>query len=72
MQLAPAEVSRAYEVHLATVSCWKSDFLECGSEVFGGAEEVKEYKDRIGQLGRMLRQNEVEIALLKNSVSSES
>ncbi|HSR54120.1 MAG TPA: transposase [Acidobacteriota bacterium] len=64
-----AEVARAYDVHPATVSRWKSEFMERGAEVFGGTEEVKEYEDRIGQLERMLGQKEVEIALLKNFFS---
>lgn len=64
-----AEVARAYDVHPATVSRWKNEFLEQGAEVFGGSDEVKEYEDRIGQLERMLGQKEVEIALLKNFFS---
>ena len=64
-----AEVARAYDVHPATVSRWKSEFMERGAEVFGGTEEVKAYEDRIGQLERMLGQKEVEIALLKNFFS---
>lgn len=61
-----AEVARAFDVHPATVSRWKKQFLEQGAEVFGGSEEVKEYEERIGQLERMLGKKEVELALLKN------
>jgi len=64
-----AEVARAFEVHPATVSRWKKQFLEQGPEVFGGSEQVKEYEERIGQLERMLGQKEVELALLKNFFS---
>lgn len=66
-----AEVARAYDVHPATVSRWKKQFLETGPEVFGGSEEVKEYEERIGQLERMLGQKEVEIALLRNFFSED-
>jgi len=66
---ADAEVARAYDVHPVTVSRWKREFLERGPEVFGGADEVKEYEDRIGKLERMLGRKEVEIALLRNFFS---
>ncbi len=64
-----AQVARAFDVHPATLSRWKQAFLEKGAEVFGGSEEVKGYENRIGQLERMLGQKEVEIALLKNSLT---
>lgn len=35
-----AEVARAYDVHPATVSRWKKEFMEQGPEVFGGQEEI--------------------------------
>lgn len=64
-----AEVARAFDVHPATVSRWKKQFLEQGAEVFGGSEEVKEYEAQISQLERMLGKKEVELALLKNFFS---
>ncbi len=63
---AEAEVARAFGIHPVTLSRWKRQFLDHGSEVFGGSEEVKVYEDRIGQLERMLGQKEVELALLRN------
>ena len=65
-----AEIARAFEVHPATVSRWRKQFLDKGPEVFGSSEEVREYEERIGQLERMLGKKEVEIALLKNFFSA--
>ncbi len=63
---ADAEVARAYGVHPVSLSKWKKEFLEKGSEVFGSSAEVAEYEKRVGDLERMVGQKEVEIALLKN------
>lgn len=63
---AEAQVARAYGVHAVTLAKWKRHFLEHGAEMFGGKEEVKVYEKKIAELKRMLRQKEVEIALLKN------
>ena len=63
---AEAQVARAYGVQPVTLAKWKREFLEHGAEVFGGKEEVKAYEKKIAELERMLRQKEVEIALLKN------
>jgi transposase-like protein len=61
-----AELARAYEVHPITLGKWKKHFLDHGSEVFGGKEEVKRSEKRQAQLERVLGQKEVEIALLRN------
>ena len=39
---------------------------ENGSKAFGGSDELKEKKDKIAKLERMVDQKEVEIAILKN------
>jgi transposase len=64
-----AEVARAFDVHPATVSRWRKQFLAQGAEVFGGSEEVQAYEEKLGRLERMLGQKEVELALLKNFFS---
>ena len=61
-----AEIACGYAVHPITLSKWKTQFLDHGSEVFGGKEEVKRSEERQAQLERVLGQKEVEIALLKN------
>jgi len=63
---AEGEIARGCGVHPGTLSRWKKQFLEHGVEVFGGSEEMKAYEQRISQLGRMLGQKEVELALLRN------
>lgn len=60
------QVARAYGVHPITVGQWKKDFMEKGAEVFGGADVVRDYEQRIRELERLVGQKEVEIALLKN------
>ena len=47
-----AEVARAYDVHPVTLSNWK--------------KKLKEKKDKIAKLERVVGKKEVEIALLKN------
>ncbi|MCS3613088.1 transposase [Salinibacter ruber] len=61
-----AEVARAYDIHPVTLSNWKKKLKENGSKAFGGGDELKEKKDKIAKLERMVGQKEVEIALLKN------
>ena len=61
-----AEVARAYDVHPVTLSGWKTKLKENGSKAFGGSDELKEKKEKIAKLERMVGQKEVEIALLKN------
>ena len=61
-----AEVARAYDVHPATLSGWKTKLKKNGSKAFGGSDELKEKKEKIAKLERMVGQKEVEIALLKN------
>ena len=61
-----SELARAYGVHPVTLSKWKRQFLENGTEVFGGDEALKQYERRIAELERLLGQKEVELALLKN------
>lgn len=60
------QAAKAYGVHPITVGQWKKEFLERGSEVFGGGEVVREYEKRVRELERLIGQKEVEIALLKN------
>jgi transposase-like protein len=60
------QIARGYGVHPITLGQWKKEFLERGAEVFGGAEMVREYEQRIRELERLVGQKEVEIALLKN------
>ena len=60
------QVARAYGIHPITIGQWKKDFMEHGSEVFGGSDEVANYEKRIRDLERLIGQKEVEIALLKN------
>jgi hypothetical protein len=52
-------------MHPVTLSNWKKRLFEHGAEVFSGKDRVKAYERRIADLGRMLGQNEVEVALLK-------
>jgi len=61
-----AEIARAYDVHPVTLSNWKKQFEEQGSEIFGGKDEVKQYEKQVADLERILGKKEVEIALLKN------
>jgi transposase-like protein len=61
-----AEVARAYDIHPVTLSNWKKKLKENGSKAFGAGDELKEKKDKIAKLERMVGQKEVEIALLKN------
>jgi transposase-like protein len=61
-----AEVARAYDIHPVTLSNWKKKLKENGSKAFGSGDELKEKKEKIAKLERMVGQKEVEIALLKN------
>ena len=61
-----AEVARAYDIHPVTLSCWKTKLKENGSKAFGSGDELKEKKEKIANLERMLGRKEVEIAMLKN------
>jgi len=61
-----AEVARAYDVHPVTLTGWKTKLKENGSKAFGAGDELKEKKEKIAKLERMVGQKEVEIALLKN------
>jgi transposase len=56
----------AYGVHPITLAKWKKHFVEHGSEVFGGKEEMKRSQQHQARLERMVGQKEVEIALLRN------
>ena len=73
-----AEIARAYGVHPITLAKWKKQFLENGSEVFGGKEEMKRAQQHQTRLERMvgqkeveIAQKEVEIALLRNFLGSD-
>jgi transposase-like protein len=48
------------------LSNWKKKLKENGSKAFGGSDELKEKKEKIAKLERMVCKKEVEIALLKN------
>jgi transposase len=61
-----AEAARMHRVHPVTIGQWKREFLEKGPTVFGGGEEGKTFRKRIGELERLIGQKELEIALLKN------
>jgi transposase-like protein len=61
-----AEVARAYHIHPVTLSNWKTKLKENGSKAFDSSGDLKEKKDKIAKLERMVGQKEVEIALLKN------
>jgi transposase-like protein len=61
-----AEVAKAYDVRPVKLSGWKMKLKENGSKAFGGSDELKEKKEKIAKLERMVGQKEVEIALLKN------
>ena len=54
-----------------TLAKWKKQFLENGSEVFGGKEEMKRAQQHQTRLERMVGQKEVEIALLRNFLGSD-
>ena len=60
------EVARSYDIHPNTLYNWKEEFLENGSKVFGGDDELKEYEDKISELEHLLGKKEVELALAKN------
>ncbi len=66
------EIARAYDIHPATISRWKQEFLEKGAEVFGKDTTVAEYEKRIKELEQLLGRKEVEIALLRNFVEGSS
>lgn len=66
-----AAIARAYGVHPITLAKWKRQFLENGSEVFGGKEEMKRAQQHQARLERMVGQKEVEIALLRNFLGSD-
>ena len=61
-----AEVARAYDVHPAGLSGWKTKLKENDSKAFGGSDELKGKKEKIAKLERMVGQKEVEIGLLVN------
>ena len=56
-----AEVARAYDIHPVTLSNWKKKIKENSSKAFGGGDELKEKKDKITKLERMVGKKEVEI-----------
>ena len=60
------EIARTYGAHSITLAKWKKHFVEHGSEVFGGKEEMKRAQQHRARLERMVGQKEVEIALLRN------
>lgn len=49
-----AEVPRAYDVHNAGLSGWKTKLTENGSKIFGSADHLTEKKEKIANLERML------------------
>lgn len=61
-----AEIARSYDVHPNTIHRWKDEFMEKGSEVFGGDEEIQEYEKKLSEMEQLLGKKEVELALLKN------
>lgn len=69
-QRPDAELARVHGVHPITVAKWKSRFLEQGPELFRDKAVVKRYEQRMAELERLLGQKEVEIALLKNFLTT--
>jgi transposase len=67
-ECSESEIGPIYGAHHATISNWKRRFLENGAEVFGGNEEVDRYREDRLKLERMIGQNEVELALLRNDL----
>ena len=61
-----AEIARIYDVHPVSLSKWKRQFLDSGTEIFSGNDTVKTYEARLSEMERLLGQKEVELALLKN------
>jgi len=61
-----AEVARAYVVHPVRLSGWKTKLKENGAKAFGDSDELKGKEEKIMKLERMVGQEEVEIAFLKN------
>jgi transposase len=66
------QIAKAYGVHPVTLTHWKSEFLERGSEVFGQKNAIEDYEKRIRDLEQLVGQKEVEIALLKNFLGGSS
>lgn len=61
-----AQAAKAYGVHPNSIQAWRQEFLDKGPEVFAQNGAVADYEQRIAKLERLLGQQEVEIALLKN------
>ena len=59
------EIARTYNVHPIMLSKWKRHFLDNGPEIFSGNDQIKQYEKCLSDLGWLLGQKEVEIALLK-------
>lgn len=60
------EIARAYDIHLTTLSNWKSEFMDKWPEVFAENDTVKEYEKKISALEQMLGKKDVGIALMRN------
>jgi hypothetical protein len=55
----------AYDIHPVTLSNWKRKLKQNGAKAFGGDNDLKKKDDKIANLGRMIGNKEVEIALLE-------
>lgn len=66
------QVARAYGVHPITITNWKKEFMQKGSEIFGRQGSIADNEKRIGELERLIGQKEIEIALLKNFLAGSS
>lgn len=61
-----AQVSRAYDVHPASLTAWKKQVEEHGADLFSTKTTVKQQEKKAQQLEMLLGKKEVEIAFLKN------
>ena len=66
------QIARSYGVHPITVTHWKKEFLDKGTEIFGQKAALQDYERRIEELERLIGHKEVEIVLLKNFMAGSS
>jgi transposase-like protein len=60
------QIAKAYQVHPNSLSQWKQQFLEKGSEIFSRDTSATRFERRIADLEQLIGKKEVELALLKN------
>ena len=60
------QIAKAYQVHPNSLSQWKQQFMDKGSEIFSRNTSARHFERRIADLEQLIGKKEVELALLKN------